>query len=201
VRLLLLARHGQSIFNVDGLVNGDPRLDRGLSSLGVQQAEELALQIAGHAIDLCIVSEFPRAQETARLALASQDPPSIVDPGLNDVRIGELEGETLEDYRQWKLGRTRDEPFPGGESLDDAARRYGEAYARVLRRPEHTVLVVCHEIPVRYAVNAAAGSDQLDGPLHDVANATPYVFDADGLQRAIDGIHSLTHVASERATS
>jgi broad specificity phosphatase PhoE len=197
MRHLLLARHGQSIFNVGGLVNGDPRLDRGLSPRGLQEAEALALQIAAIAVDLCIVSEFPRAQETAKLALASQDPALIVDPGLNDVRIGALEGKTLHDYRQWKAGRSRAEPFPEGESLDDAARRYGDAYERILQRPEHTVFVVCHEIPVRYAVNAAAHSDQLDGPLHDVANASPYVFDRDGLQRAVDGIRSLTQATTE----
>jgi len=190
--LLLLARHGESVFNVEGVVSGDPRLDRGLSPLGIREAEALALQIAGLTIDLCVVSEFPRARETARLALASQDPPLIIDAGLDDVRIGELEGQTLNDYGQWKSGRKRDEPFPGGESLDDAARRYADAYERVLQRPEETVLVVCHEIPVRYAVNAAASSDLLDGPLHDVSNATPYAFDTDGLQRAVEGIRWLT---------
>jgi hypothetical protein len=50
---------------------------------------------------------------------------------------------------------------------------------------------VCHEIPVRYAVNAANGSDDLDGPLHDVANAAPYVFDEDALRRAVDRIREL----------
>jgi len=36
------------------------------------------------------------------------------------------------------------------------------------------VLVVCHEIPVRYALNAAAGAEQLDGPpFHDIPNAEP----------------------------
>jgi hypothetical protein len=44
---------------------------------------------------------------------------------------------------------------------------------------------------VRYAVNAAAGSPDLDGPLHDIANATPYVFDPPGLRRAIDRIREL----------
>ena len=43
---------------------------------------------------------------------------------------------------------------------------------------EETILCVCHEIPVRYAVNAAAGSESLDAPVHDIANAAPYVFDA-----------------------
>ena len=110
----------------------------------------------------------------------------MVDGELDDIRLGELEGRTLEDYRAWKHGRTRDEPFPGGESLNDAARRYADAYERVLQRDEETVLCVCHEIPVRYAINMAAGSNEFDGPLHDVRNATPYVFDADGLRRAVE---------------
>jgi broad specificity phosphatase PhoE len=185
MRLLLLARHGQSLLNVDKVVNGDPLLDRGLSPLGIEEAQKLHGQIAGVSIDLCVVSGFPRAQQTARLALAGRDDiPWEVDPDLNDVRIGELEGRTLDDYRHWKQAHTHGDPFPGGESLDEAARRYGAAYERLLRRDEDTILCVCHEIPVRYAINAADGSTDLDWPIHAVANATPYVFDAAGLERA-----------------
>jgi broad specificity phosphatase PhoE len=190
-RLLLLARHGQSQFNVTGTVNGDPARDLGLSELGVTEGGKLAQQIAAVAIDLCIVSEFPRAQQTASLALEGRSVPQVVDGGLNDIRIGELEGRTLDDYRAWKHGRSRSDRFPGGESLDEAALRYADAYERVLARGEETVFVVCHEIPVRYAVNAAAGSAELDGPLHDVANATPYLFDAAGLARAIERLREL----------
>jgi broad specificity phosphatase PhoE len=192
MRLLLLARHGQSRFNVTGTVNGDPARDLGLSELGVTEGGKLAQQIAAVAIDLCVVSEFPRAQQTASLALEGRDVPHVVDGGLNDIRIGELEGRTLDDYRAWKHGRSRKDAFPGGESLDEAALRYADAYQRILARREETVLAVCHEIPVRYAVNAAAGSAELDGPLHDVANATPYVFDAAGLQRAIERLRELS---------
>jgi broad specificity phosphatase PhoE len=187
MRLVLLVRHGQSLFNVDGVVNGEPSLDRGLSSLGVEEAQKLRGQIAAVAIDLCVVSAFPRAQETARLALEGRESiPWVTDPELNDIRIGELEGRTLEDYRDWKHAHTRADAFPGGESLDDAAHRYAEAYQRLLEHPADTILCVCHEIPVRYAANAATGSDSLDAPLHDVANATPYLFDAAGLKRAVD---------------
>jgi broad specificity phosphatase PhoE len=190
--LVLLARHGQSAFNVSGVVNGDPALDRGLSALGMDEGRKLAGQVAGIAIDLCVVSEFPRAQQTARLALEGRDAiPWHVDGDLNDIRIGELDGRTLADYRTWKRAHTRKDAFPGGESLDDSARRYADAYERLLERDEGVILCVCHEIPVRYAVNAAAGSGQLDGPLHDVANATPYAFDADGLRRAVDRIREL----------
>jgi len=190
MRLLLLARHGQSLFNVAGIVNGDPRLDKGLSPLGMREGERLQRQLAGVAIDLCVTSEFPRAQQTAQYALGTRvtTTPTIVDAGLNDIRIGDLEGDTLTAYRTWKYAHTRHDPFPGGESLDAVARRYADAYERLLQRDEDTILCVCHEIPVRYAVNAAAGSDDLDGPLHDIRNATPYLFDATALRRAVDGL-------------
>jgi broad specificity phosphatase PhoE len=189
MRLLLLARHGQSLFNVDHVVNGDPRLDRGLSTLGIEQANTLHGQIAGVSIDLCVVSEFPRTQQTARIALTGRDDvPWEIDPDLNDIRIGELEGRTLDEYRSWKQSHSHTDPFPGGESLDDAAHRYAAAYERLLQRDEETILCVCHEIPVRYAINAAGGSDDLDWPIHAIANATPYVFDAAGLERAARGI-------------
>jgi probable phosphoglycerate mutase len=186
MRLLLLARHGQSLFNLDHVVNGNPQLDRGLSPLGIEEAHKLHGQIAGVTIDLCVVSEFPRAQQTARLALTGRDSvPWEIDPDLNDIRIGELEGRTLDDYRSWKRAHEHADPFPGGESLDGAAHRYAAAYQRLLQRDEDTILCVCHEIPVRYAINAAAGSTDLDWPTHAVANATPYVFDAAGLERAV----------------
>jgi broad specificity phosphatase PhoE len=193
MRLLLLARHGQPLFNVDGVVNGDPDRDRGLSARGEDEARSLGAQIAGIAIDCCVTSPFPRARETARLALGARaaELPGAVDTELGDIRLGSLEGRTLADYRAWKRGRTRDDPFPGGESLNDAARRYAGAYARLLERTEDTILCICHEIPVRYAVNAASGSDELDGPLHDVANATPYLFDRDSLANAVTRLRVL----------
>jgi broad specificity phosphatase PhoE len=191
--LLLLARHGQSLFNVDGIVNGDPARDRGLSAQGLEEAQALAQQLAAVRIDLCVVSRFPRAQETARLALGdarAAELPRLVDSDLDDIRVGELEGRTLTDYRAWKHGRSRDEPFPNGESLNEAARRYADAYERILHRDEETVLCICHEIPVRYAINMASGSERFDAPLHDVRNATPYVFDAAGLQRAVERLRA-----------
>jgi broad specificity phosphatase PhoE len=193
VRLLLLARHGQSLFNVDGIVNGDPVRDRGLSAQGIEEAGALAQQLAAVRIDVCVVSRFPRAHQTAQLALGDGREaklPRVVDGDLDDIRIGELEGRTLADYRAWKHGRSRDEPFPGGESLNDAARRYADAYERILHRGEETVLCICHEIPVRYAINMASGSEQFDAPLHDVRNATPYVFDAPGLERAVERLRA-----------
>ena len=59
-------------------------------------------------------------------------------------------------------------------------------------RPEGCVLVVCHEIPIRYALNAADGSDDLDGPEHTIPNAIPYLFDRPALERAAQRIDEIT---------
>jgi broad specificity phosphatase PhoE len=191
MRLFLVARHGQSLFNVDKVVNGDPALDRGLSEQGIEEAERLAGQLAAAPLGLVAVSPFPRAVQTANIALAGREIPHLVDDDLGDVRIGELEGKSLDAYREAPAHSNRKEPFPGGESLDGAALRYAGAFERLLARDEPATLVVCHEFPVRYLVNAATGSDQLDGPLHYVANATPYLFDEGSLRRAVERVREL----------
>lgn len=192
MRIFLLARHGESLLNVAGLVNADPARDQGLSPHGVEEARELGRQLAGIEIDLVVASRFPRTHQTAALALGGREVPTVELRELDDVRVGDLEGKTIAEYRAWKRGRPRSDPFPGGESLDDAAARYADACRLLLGRPERAVLVICHEIPVRYAVNAAAGSDQLDAPVHDIRNAVPYVFDEQGLAAAAAGIARLS---------
>ena len=148
------------------------------------EAAALGLQVAGTALDLSLHTRFGRTLETAELALEGRSVPLEVEPLLDDIDVGDLEGRTIEDYRAWKRRHHRDEAFPGGESLDDAARRYATAYERLLARPERRILVVCNEIPVRYALNAAAGSHELDGPAHETANCVPHLFDEEGLSRA-----------------
>ncbi len=191
MRLFLVARHGQSLFNVDNVVNGDPALDRGLSEQGIEEAERLGSQLAALPLDLAAVSPFPRAVQTANIALAGRAVPHRIDPELGDIRIGELEGSSLDAYRETPAHTNRRERFPGGESLDEAALRYAGAFERLLAHGEPVTLVVCHEIPVRYLVNGAADSGELDGPLHSVANAAPYLFDETSLQRAVERIREL----------
>jgi 2,3-bisphosphoglycerate-dependent phosphoglycerate mutase len=191
VRLAVLVRHGQSELNLSRHVNGDPSVPVALTEQGEREAEALGVQLCGIGLDLCLRTRFGRTEETARIALAGREVPVEVEPLLDDIRVGELEGRTIEDYREWKAAHTRADAFPGGESLDAAARRYADAYERLLARPEATVLVVCHEIPVRYAVNAAAGSDELDGPVHEIRNCVPHLFDEAGLARAVERIRAL----------
>jgi broad specificity phosphatase PhoE len=192
VRVFVISRHGESTLNYEHRVNGDPAVPVKLTETGQDEARLLGQQLAHVPIELCVHTRFSRTVETAEIALAGRDVPFLEEPLLDDIKIGELEGKTLDDYRDWKREHTRADPFPGGESLDDAARRYAEAYRRVLARPESSILVVTHEIPLRYAINAADGSDDLDGPTRQLANATPYLFDEAALERAVAGIERVT---------
>jgi len=192
MRLFVLVRHGQSELNASQRVNGDPTVQVALTEQGVAEAEALSIQLAGFELDLCVHTRFGRTQQTAAIALAGRDVPVEVEPLLDDIDVGELEGLSLDEYRAWKRGHTRRDPFPGGESLDAAALRYAEAFEALLGRSEQRILVVCHEIPVRYAVNAAAGSDDLDGPAHEIRNCVPHLFDEDGLRRAATRVRELT---------
>ncbi len=185
MRLFVIARHGESTLNFEQRVNGDPAVPVVLTEKGRDEARLLGQQIAHLPITLCMHSRFGRTLETARIALADRDVPSVEEPLLDDIDVGPPEGKTLGDYRAWKRAHTRADPFPDGESLDDAARRYARAYRKLLDRHEETILVVTHEIPLRYAINAADGSDDLDGPTHQLALATPYLFDEHALERAV----------------
>lgn len=190
--LVVLARHAHSQLNVEHRVNGDPSVPVPITEDGRAQARALAFEVANIPLDLCLHTRFGRTEETAAIALAGRDVPVEVEPLFDDIDIGELEGETIEEYRAWKARHTRSDPFPGGESLDDAARRYAAAYRKLLARDVSSVLVVCHEIPIRYALNAAAGSGDLDGPAHEIPNATPFLFDGASLARAAERIEALT---------
>jgi 2,3-bisphosphoglycerate-dependent phosphoglycerate mutase len=191
MRLIVISRHGESTLNIEKRVNGDPSVPVVLTERGREAAELLGQQIAHIPIDLCVHSRFSRTRETAEIALAGREVDFEEEPLLDDIYVGELEGRTLDDYREWKDAHTRADRFPGGESLDDAARRYGRAYRKLLERPEQRMLVLTHEIPLRYAINAADGSDDLDGPARQLANATPYFFDEAALSRAVEQIERL----------
>ena len=190
--IVFLARHAESVLNVEGRVNGDPAVPAPLTEHGREEAMLLGVQLANLELDLCVHTRFGRTLETAEVALEGRKVPIETEPLLDDIKIGELEGAPLDEYRRVKRDLGRKRPYPGGESLDQAALRYVAAFRRLGERAAQRVLVVCHEIPVRYALNAAAGAGLLDGPpFHDIPNAVPFLFGHSSLVLAAARIEEL----------
>jgi len=182
---VLLARHAESEFSTRGLTNGDPSVVCGLTAEGRAQARRLGELLADTELDLCVTSEFERTHETADLALAGRDLPRLVLPGLNDIRFGEFEGGPLRDYRAWARRHGPTNPVPGGgESRVETVRRYVESYRRILERPERTILIVAHGLPVRYALDAAAGRPPAPA-VEQVPYAEPFALTVAELRKAL----------------
>ena len=182
---VILARHGESELSVVGIVNGDPAVACALTATGREQARRLGELLADTEFDLCVTSEFERARETADLALAGRAVPRLVLPELNDVRFGSFEGGTLTDYRKWAAANKPTVEAPGGgESRSGTVLRYAEAYRTILARPEQTIVVITHGLPIRYVLNALERTDP--APLvEQVAYAEPYRLSPDELEAAV----------------
>jgi 2,3-bisphosphoglycerate-dependent phosphoglycerate mutase len=186
VRKAILARHAESEFSVRGAMNGDPGVACPLTDEGEAQARRLAEALRGEEIDLCVTTEFARTRETADLALDGRDVPRLVVADLNDIRVGDFEGGPLETYRAWARERSPIEVPPGGgESRAQAAERYARGFRAVLGRPEATVLVVTHSLPIRYLLLAAEGVTPR--PFAEAVDyAAPHRMEREAFERALD---------------
>ncbi len=147
---LVLVRHGQTDWNLEGRYQGQTELP--LNETGRSQARKLAEQLAGQLFEAVYSSDLRRAHETAsiiaeKLGLAVQ-----LEPRLREVNLGEWEGMLVGDIitcrpAEWEQ-RQRDPVYthpPGGESLAEVAGRVRAAADVIARRyPAGPVLLVSH---------------------------------------------------------
>jgi len=148
---LLLARHGESVWNAERRFQG--RTDIPLSARGRAQAEALAQGLRGYRVRAAYVSPYRRAVETAELALRGSDVPMTVLPELRELSLGQWEGCTVDDVRArygspsraW-LRAPHDCPPPDGEPLPDVHTRVQAAVDRIAAAHPNgdDVLIVAH---------------------------------------------------------
>lgn len=188
----LFVRHGESEFSVKQLVNGDPRVACALTDLGRRQSDQLGERLEGEPIELCIVTEFQRTRETADLVLADRDVPRLVVPELNDPFYGSFEGGSLREYRVWAATHgPEDAPPGGGETRLGIAKRYLRGFEIILARPEGTILVVCHSLPIAFALASADGrAPRAKMPI--ITYAEPHVVHEEALELAIKRLRKWT---------
>jgi 2,3-bisphosphoglycerate-dependent phosphoglycerate mutase len=184
VETAFLARHGESVFSAQALVNGDLSVACPLTERGEEEARRLGEALASEPIELCVTSEFERTQETADLALAGREVPRLVLPQLNDPSYGVFEGGPLDEYREWARSHGSADAPPGGESRGELIARYASGFRIVLDRPERTVLVVAHSLPIAYTLGEPARRMPM------VEHATACRLSAAELSRAVDRLEA-----------
>jgi 2,3-bisphosphoglycerate-dependent phosphoglycerate mutase len=191
VERFIMARHGESEASAAGFVNGDPSRPVHLTEMGRSEARALGERLAEEPIDLCVVTSFPRTQETADIALVDRDVRRLVLPEMDDPDAGRLEGRPIADYREWFRANGAATPVPEGESRVETVRRYASGLRALAARPERTILLVGHGLSVTYALLASRGEDlPLSLEATQVPHATPYPLAAAELRRAVDHLES-----------
>jgi len=192
---LLVARHGEADWNRERRWLG--HADRPLTDLGRTQAEALARQLDGIAMEAAYASDLSRAMDTARTAVGNR---GIAVTPLRELRerdYGAWDGvhdddiprRFPHDHAEWTRGAV--DGAPDAESYAALAERVVRALHRIAAaHPQGTVLVVAHGEPLR--VFQALALD-IDYTKHRRAIPTPphatlvrYVM-ADGRLRAVSG--------------
>lgn len=127
VQRILLVRHGQSTFNVEGRLPSQlPNIP--LTDEGRRQAHEAAVALAGLQISAIISSPLQRARETAEIIARGWGLPVREEPRLMDTEMGRWAGRKIsevskEDPEWLKFVDKPTEPPEGVEGFNQVRER------------------------------------------------------------------------------
>jgi probable phosphoglycerate mutase len=163
-RTIILVRHGQTQWNLDGRYQG--RSDPPLCRTGMMECVTLAKKLSRAGIRSIFTSPLSRARQTAEIvADRLRIGPIENDPRLAEIHFGDWEGNTQTQVRQhWpellNLWKTAPDAvrFPGGETLEEARDRLRGFFKDIgaLGSPDAApALVVTHAGLIRLAILAA----------------------------------------------
>lgn len=188
--VLVLVRHGQSLWNLENRFTG--WVDVPLTQQGVGEARSAGEKLAHIDFQVAYTSALRRAQNTLDNIIAVNgwnDLPVIRDEALNERHYGDLQGMNKDEMRA-KFGdeqvkiwrRSYDVPPPNGEALKNTAERTVPFFERCILgdiRQGKNVLVVAHGNSNRSIVMVL---DQLSGDeviQLELATGIPLVYELD----------------------
>jgi len=152
LRRLILLRHGQTDYNIDGRMQG--HIDSNLTAEGHDQAAAAAPVLAELAPDRVISSDLRRAVDTAEVVAAACGLPVKFDARLRETHLGQWQGRTVAEIDRdypGAIAEWRSDPAwapPGGESRIAVVARsrpvVDELEAEFADARSETVLLVAH---------------------------------------------------------
>jgi broad specificity phosphatase PhoE len=139
--------------------------DTGLSDLGNRQAKELGETFKDIKLDLVCCSDLRRAVDTVKIAFENKYP-VVTDKRLRELNYGDCNGTPSAIVEPMKITHI-EEPFPNGESYEQAVARVQGFYGELKEKySDKAVLVVGHRA-TQYGLDVLAGKtlqELLDNP-------------------------------------
>ncbi|HZK55578.1 MAG TPA: histidine phosphatase family protein [Desulfosporosinus sp.] len=161
---IILTRHGQTIWNLEGRVQGS--MDSPLTEKGTLQARSLAVRLRGEGINHIYSSDSIRAIDTAEEIRSELGLETIhTNRALREFAFGEWEGLIWQDIREanpdiFKIWDT--EPHlvsaPSGENMGLVMERAWKFLQIIVDcHSDETVCIVTHGITLKMLVTKALG--------------------------------------------
>ncbi len=161
-RVLFLARHGETAWNLEQRWQGQTDVD--LNDAGRAQAAALATRLMAHRIMRIVASDLSRARETAEIIARHLRIDGVVlDSGLRERGYGIFEGLTRTECEsqhpeEWARYVADHRHTPPSAELDGmVAARMQAAVSRAGAHAGGAVLVVSHGGSIRALIAAATG--------------------------------------------
>lgn len=161
---IILTRHGETIWNIEGKVQG--MLDSPLTENGIMQAENLAKRLIHEDIDHLYSSDLPRAYQTAKIIGQELAIPQVNSTSLlREVSFGEWEGRAWRDIRKEYpeiFALWENEPhrvvIPGGDHWETATRKVWQYLHSLLElHTNQTICLVTHGLILKLIILKALG--------------------------------------------
>jgi phosphoserine phosphatase len=161
---LILARHGETMWNVEKVFRG--RADVNLDEVGIKQAELLGKYLSNWELEVIYSSPVKRALDTANIVARYQKVVVRIAQGLIDFDFGEWQSLPEQEVSRLYpdlLNEWHNNPdkvkMPGGESLEDVRKRAVEVVNGILSRHEGNVLLVSHRVVIKVLICYLLGLD------------------------------------------
>jgi broad specificity phosphatase PhoE len=158
---LYLVRHGETVFNKEGRIQGGG-LDSPLTEIGREQAQGLAnyFEKSEVTFDYFYCSPQGRAMETAEIINRVIKKEIYTDELIKEIYCGEMEGKLHSEIEKSKLERLRLDPleaYTGGESLNDVRKRAKLFLDKIQKEGDTSALIVSHGNFIRAVTSVAVG--------------------------------------------
>lgn len=169
-----LVRHGQTNFNMDGVIQGYSS-DPPLNEVGGDQAHRLSENLSNYRFGLILSSDLQRCLQTAEIISEKTKIPIEKDKRLREIDFGEWEGQTFEKVMNTPAGKTWSAApsrwkVSGSETLEEVQRRVVAAISDALRKTGD-LLVVSHGVAIAAFILYAKGLPLDELGKHSIANA------------------------------
>ncbi|MEK9160748.1 MAG: class I tRNA ligase family protein [Patescibacteria group bacterium] len=147
-----LLRHGEAEQNVLDILNSKDPEKYGLTEKGKGQAHDASEALKDKKITKVFVSPYRRARETAQIVrerLGMPESAVAIDERIRELDLGDKDGSSHKAFLEYRATRISscDDRIPGGESYQDARKRFGEfIYELEETYTNESILIISHGI-------------------------------------------------------